>query len=194
MNFHSKFLDFVMFNILLILSLSFLLSCSDGGSTQSVEDVGDDTTNEEGGGGNSGGGIVPEPVASFEISSLEGEAPHDVTFVSTSTGEINSWLWNVDDDADYESNYYSFTHTYENPGTYDVTLIVTGPGGQSTYSESDVISITEPDTSTETGLFSETMMYDSENREYLIYIPSSYNNQSPTPILFAFHGFGGYSQ
>ena len=194
MNFHSKFLDFAMFNILLILSLSFLLSCSDGGSTQSVENVGDDTTNEEGGGGNSGGGTVPEPVASFEISSLEGEAPHDVTFVSTSTGEINSWLWNVDDDADYESNYYSFTHTYENPGTYDVTLIVTGPGGQSTYSESDVISITEPDTSTETGLFSETMMYDSENREYLIYIPSSYNNQSPTPILFAFHGFGGYSQ
>jgi poly(3-hydroxybutyrate) depolymerase len=38
------------------------------------------------------------------------------------------------------------------------------------------------------------MTYDSENREYLIYIPSSYNPNSATPILFAFHGFGGYNQ
>ena len=81
------------------LTLFFLLvACSSGGSTQSVEDVGDDTS-----GGNSGGVIIPEPVASFSISSNGGEAPIDVTFTSTSTGEVNSWLWNVDDDADIES-------------------------------------------------------------------------------------------
>ena len=80
MNIHSKFLDFAMFNVLIILSLSFLLSCSGGGSTQSVEDVGDDTTNEDGSGGNSGTGIIPEPVANFTVSQNEGEAPIDILF------------------------------------------------------------------------------------------------------------------
>tara|TARA_Y100001970_G_scaffold207460_1_gene252753 strand:- start:4295 stop:5452 length:1158 start_codon:yes stop_codon:yes gene_type:complete len=170
-----------------------MLSCSGESSTQSVEDVGDDTSGENSGG--NGGGVIPEPVASFTVSSYSGEAPVDITFTSTSTGEINSWLWNVDDDADYESNYYSFTHTYENSGTYDVSLTVTGPGGQSTYTQNNVITITEPETTVETGLSSQSMMYDNENREYLIYIPQDYNNNnSPMPILFAFHGFGGYNQ
>lgn len=172
------------------LTLFFLLvACSSGGSTQSVEDVGDDTS-----GGNSGEVIIPEPVASFSISSNGGEAPIDVTFTSTSTGEVNSWLWNVDDDADIESTYSSFSHRYENEGTYDVTLTVTGPGGQDVYTQTNAISIIEEDTSTETGLLSKTMSYDNETREYLIYIPSSYDPNSTTPVLFAFHGFGGYNQ
>ena len=138
------------------LTLFFLLvACSSGGSTQSVEDVGDDTS-----GGNSGGVIIPEPVASFSISSNGGEAPIDVTFTSTSTGEVNSWLWNVDDDTDIESTYSSFSHRYENEGTYDVTLTVTGPGGQDVYTQTNAISIIEADTSTETGLLSKTMSYD----------------------------------
>ena len=163
------------------------ISCSGGSATSSQNENTDD--------GNSGGEEIPAaPIASFTFSSSEGEAPHAVTFTSTSTGDINSWLWNVDDDADYESNYYSFTHTYENSGTYDISLIVTGPGGQSNYTQNDAITITDPETNVETGLFSQTMMYDNENREYLIYIPSSYNPNSATPILFAFHGFGGYNQ
>ena len=181
------------YKFIILIFISIMLSCSDGSSTQSVEDVGDDTSGENSGG--TGGGVIPEPVASFTVSSYGGEAPFDITFTSTSTGEINSWLWNVDDDADYESNYYSFTHTYENSGTYDISLIVTGPGGQSTYTQNDAITITEPETNVETGLSSQSMMYDNENREYLIYIPQNYNNNnSPMPILFAFHGFGGYSQ
>ena len=38
------------------------------------------------------------------------------------------------------------------------------------------------------------MSYDNETREYLIYITSSYAPNSTTPVLFAFHGFGGYNQ
>ena len=181
------------YKFIILIFISIMLSCSDGSSTQSVEDVGDDTSGENSGG--TGGGVIPEPVASFTVSSYGGEAPFDITFTSTSTGEINSWLWDVDDDADYESNYYSFTHTYETSGTYDISLIVTGPGGQSTYTQNDAITITEPETNVETGLSSQSMMYDNENREYLIYIPQDYNNDnSPIPVLFAFHGFGGYNQ
>ena len=181
-----------IYRLTILIFISIIFSCSGGSSTQSVEDVGADTPGDNSGG--NGGGIIPEPVASFTVSSYSGEAPFDITFTSTSTGEITSWLWNVDDDSDIESTYHTFTHTYDNAGTYDISLTVIGPGGQNVHTENDIISITEPDTSTETGLFSETMSYDNETREYLIYIPSSYDPNSATPILFAFHGFSGYSQ
>lgn len=176
-----------------MLNIFLILSCSGGGSTQSVEDIGDDVTNEESNEGGSGG-IISEPIASFTISSYGGEAPYDITFTSTSTGDIDTYLWNIDDDDEIESTYASFTHTYENAGTYDVSLTVTGPGGQNIFSESDIISITDSNTSTQTGLLSRSMVHDNENREYLIYIPSSYSSETPIPILFAFHGFSGLIQ
>ena len=181
-----------IYRLTILIFISIIFSCSGGSSTQSVEDVGDETPGDNSGG--NGGGIIPEPVASFTVSSYSGEAPFDITFTSTSTGEITSWLWNVDDDSDIESTYNTFSHTYDNAGTYDVSLTVIGPGGQNVHTENDIISITEPDTSTETGLLSETMSYDNETREYLIYIPTSYDLNSATPILFAFHGFSGYNQ
>jgi polyhydroxybutyrate depolymerase len=171
----------------LTLTLVLLLTaCSSGSATSSQTDNNND--------GNNGGNEISAPIASFTFSSSEGEAPYDITFTSTSTGDINSWLWNIDDDADYESNNQSFTHTYENAGTYDISLIVTGAGGQSTMVEEDAIIITEPDTSTETGLLSRSMNHDNGTREYLIYIPQGYDTGNETPVLFAFHGFGGYSQ
>ena len=181
-----------IYRLTILIFISIIFSCSGGSSTQSVEDVGDDTPGDNSGGNS--GGIIPEPVASFTVSSYSGEAPFDITFTSTSTGAITSWLWNVDDDSDIESTYNTFSHTYDNAGTYDVSLTVIGPGGQNVHTENDIISITEPDTSTETGLLSETMSYDNETREYLIYIPTSYDLNSATPILFAFHGFSGYNQ
>ena len=177
----------IFFRFIVIIFISIILSCSGDNSTQSVEDVGEETPGENTGGGS--GGIVAEPVASFTISSSGGEAPHDVTFTSTSTGEINSWLWNVDDDSDFESNYFSFTHTYETAGSFDISLTVTGPGGQNIFTEYNAVTITESSTSTQTGLLSKDMQYDNETREYLIYIPENYDSNSSVPILFAFHGF-----
>ena len=46
---------------------------------------------------------------SFTVSSYGGEAPADITFTSTSTGEVNSWLWNVDDDIDIERGIKIYT-------------------------------------------------------------------------------------
>lgn len=36
----------------------------------------------------------------------------------------------------------------------------------------------------------QTIMHDGENREYVLYVPNSYNGTSPIPLLFNFHGFG----
>ena len=173
---------------LLLLFLIAFYSCSENASTSS--EIEDNNGNENNGSGNN----IPAPDADFTISSDSGEAPYQITFNSTSTGQITSYEWNIDDDSGIESYSPSFTYTYEDPGTYDVTLKVVGPGGIGEVTEYDAITITEPDTSEETGLISKTMMYDNENREYLIYIPSSYSNDRSTPILFAFHGFGGYNQ
>ena len=42
-----------------------------------------------------------------------------------------------------------------------------------------------------TGLFTQTLTHDGITREYILYIPSSYNGTSEVPLLFNFHGFGG---
>ena len=42
-------------------------------------------------------------------------------------------------------------------------------------------------------LTTENILYDGNNRQYLVYVPQSYSSSSPTPILFAFHGGSGYA-
>lgn len=37
------------------------------------------------------------------------------------------------------------------------------------------------------------VMYDGNNREYIIYVPQTYSPSYSTPILFAFHGGSGYA-
>lgn len=37
----------------------------------------------------------------------------------------------------------------------------------------------------------ESIIHDGKNREYLLYLPDSYDGSSPIPLLFNFHGFGG---
>ena len=37
----------------------------------------------------------------------------------------------------------------------------------------------------------ESMVHDGEDREYLMYVPVSYDGTTSVPILFNFHGFGG---
>lgn len=46
-------------------------------------------------------------------------------------------------------------------------------------------------TSCESNSGAETILHDNEVREYMLYVPSSYNTATPTPLLMNFHGFGG---
>ena len=39
----------------------------------------------------------------------------------------------------------------------------------------------------------ETLFFDGENREYIVYIPSSYNGTIELPVVFSFHGGAGYA-
>ena len=42
-----------------------------------------------------------------------------------------------------------------------------------------------------TGLQTKTFSHDNVNRNYLIYIPDSYDSEIDYPMMFVFHGFGG---
>ena len=42
-----------------------------------------------------------------------------------------------------------------------------------------------------TGLQTKTFSHDNVNRNYLVYIPNSYDSEIDYPLIFLFHGFGG---
>ena len=42
-------------------------------------------------------------------------------------------------------------------------------------------------------LTTESIVFDGNNREFILYIPQSYSESTPAPILFAFHGGSGYA-
>ncbi len=70
------------------------------------------------------------PVAGFDVE-LDGDiAPVTATFTDTTTGDVNSWSWNFGDGR--TSNEQNPVITYNEPGTYSVTLTATGPGGSTT--------------------------------------------------------------
>ncbi len=43
-------------------------------------------------------------------------------------------------------------------------------------------------------LITENIMFDGNNRQYILYIPETYSSSSPNPLLMAFHGGSGYAQ
>ncbi|MCX5905163.1 MAG: PKD domain-containing protein [Proteobacteria bacterium] len=67
------------------------------------------------------------PQADFSSNVASGTAPLAVQFTDTSTGTITSYTWNFGDGS--TSTEKNPQHTYSQPGTYDVTLSVTGPEG-----------------------------------------------------------------
>ncbi len=79
--------------------------------------------------------------ADFEASPASGTAPLSVSFSSKAEGEITGWLWDFGDGKTTESP--GPVHTYENPGTYTVSLTVSGPTGSETETKQDLISIIE---------------------------------------------------
>jgi len=92
---------------------------------------------------------LPPPVAGFMANPTNGFAPLTVDFADTSSGLITSWSWNFGDGVTTNLTFEvpDLFHAYDNPGTYDVELTVSGPGGMSTLDEPGLITvIPEPGT------------------------------------------------
>ena len=78
----------------------------------------------------------------FSANPTRGSAPLTVSFTDQSTGSITSWEWDFGDGS--TSTMQNPTHTYTDPGTYTVSLTVTGPEGSDTNTKADYIKAWSP--------------------------------------------------
>ncbi len=86
------------------------------------------------------------PVAGFTLDRTSGVAPLTIQFTDQSTGTINAYSWNfLDGTGSADRNP---AHTFNIPGTYNVLLTVSGPGGTSTAVRQITVTSPIPPTAT----------------------------------------------
>jgi len=88
-------------------------------------------------------GAAP-PMADFTADTTSGAAPLTVQFTDQSTGSIDTWSWDFDNDGTVDSHDQNPSWTYTEADDYTVSLTVTGPGGSDTETKTDYIHVTEP--------------------------------------------------
>ena len=101
--------------------------------------------------GNSGADTIsiyyspcPPSVADFTASGTAGCVPLSVGFADSSTGNVLPWSWDLDGDGAADTTIRNPTHTYTTPGTYTVTLTVSGECGSDSRTMTDYITVTSP--------------------------------------------------
>jgi uncharacterized protein (TIGR02145 family) len=83
--------------------------------------------------------IIEAQPAEFTASPTAGDAPLTVSFTDQSTTNPTSWYWDFGD-GDH-STEQSPSHTYNNMGQYDVTLIATNESGSDTVTKPNFITV-----------------------------------------------------
>jgi alpha-tubulin suppressor-like RCC1 family protein/PKD repeat protein len=82
---------------------------------------------------------VTPPVAQFDANPITGYAPLTVQMIDQSQGDIATYKWNFGDNSD--SGLPSPVHTYATPGSYSISLTVSGPGGVNTLFKKEFITV-----------------------------------------------------
>ncbi len=91
--------------------------------------------------------ITPQPTgsgikAAFSASPRSGSLPLGVAFTDLSSGNPNTWSWSFGDGS--YSNEKNPVYTYSEPGSYTVSLKVTGNGGSSSTEKYGYIVVYDP--------------------------------------------------
>jgi hypothetical protein len=82
-------------------------------------------------------------VADFTADTTSGAAPLTVHFTDQSTGSIDIWEWDFDNNGNIDSyDQNPVPWIYTEAGDYTVSLTVTGPGGSDTETKTDYIHVT----------------------------------------------------
>jgi len=84
-------------------------------------------------------------VAGFAARPVGGEAPLTVRFLDMSSGDITAWNWQFGDGRGSSEQHPQ--HTYLSPGTYDVSLTVTGPLDKASLTKPALIAVSQPQVS-----------------------------------------------
>jgi PKD repeat protein len=85
---------------------------------------------------------IPPPCAAFSADDTSGVVPHTVDFADQCSGCVTQRLWDFGDG--HSSSATNPTHEYTTPGTYDVSLIASGPAGSDTALRTDYIEALWP--------------------------------------------------
>jgi PKD repeat protein len=88
------------------------------------------------------GPVAPE--AQFAANSTSGTIPMAVWFTDLSTGDIETWNWDFDNDGVTDSTEQHALHVYESPGNYTVSLTIEGDGGTDIEVKSSYILVSPP--------------------------------------------------
>lgn len=88
--------------------------------------------------------IITEPDAGFSASTTSGCGPLEVNYVNLSSENATSWEWTFEGGTPATSTDENPTVVYAAPGVYDVTLVATGPGGSSTFTQQNFITVLAP--------------------------------------------------
>jgi len=83
--------------------------------------------------------VYAPAVAAFGASPVDGLAPLTVAFTDQSQGDISAYVWDFGDGS--TSDVQSPSHTYETEATYTVSLTVSGDGGTSTVTHTNLITV-----------------------------------------------------
>jgi PKD repeat protein len=81
------------------------------------------------------------PAAGFSGSPTNIFVTQSVVFTNTSTGSITGWAWDFGNGTLNTASGTNVAVIYNNPGTYNVQLIVSGPGGSGTNSKTGYIVV-----------------------------------------------------
>jgi outer membrane protein assembly factor BamB len=84
---------------------------------------------------------IVAPVADFSADVTSGEVPLTVNFTDAST-DAESWSWDFDGDGVEDSNETNPQFTYDEAGTYNVSLTVSNSEGSDTKTIVDYIAVT----------------------------------------------------
>jgi len=82
-----------------------------------------------------------QPLPDFSAQPKTGEIPLSVQFTDESSGEISQWYWDFGDGK--TSSEQNPSHTYQQAGSYTVSLKISGNGGTATNEKPDFIQTTE---------------------------------------------------
>jgi PKD repeat protein len=81
------------------------------------------------------------PIANFSALPKSGVAPLSISFTDLSVGTISNWAWDFDNNGTIDSSEQNPTFIYNMPGTYAVTLTVTGLEGTDIATKVDFITV-----------------------------------------------------
>ena len=88
-------------------------------------------------------GVPQAPVANFEADPTDGCTPLVVNYDDQSLNNPTSWLWTFEGGSPATSTNQNPTVTYNNPGSFNVTLLVTNAQGSNSVTFTNYINVEE---------------------------------------------------